>query len=150
MGYESLLSKLEEYNLNDRNFYNVFEYHILIDENYEAYLLEVNGKPDLRIYNELDEKIKESIFTDTLNIIGLIPFSHDIKQETLDEEYKNDDPIQEAVDNAFCELTRPSGDFELIFPIKSNIEKYKKFIRNKLPENEEFWKKIQIENSFYL
>ena len=150
MGYESLLSKLEEYNLNDRNFYNVFEYHILIDENYEAYLLEVNGKPDLRIYNELDEKIKESIFADTLNIIGLIPFSHDIKQETLDEEYKNDDPIQEAVDNAFCELTRPSGDFELIFPIKSNIEKYKKFIRNKLPENEEFWKNIQIENSFYL
>lgn len=148
MGYEYLLSKLEEYNLSDRSFLNLFEYNILIDEDYKAYLLDVNNRPDMNNYDKFDEMLEESIFADSLNIAGLIPFSHDKNQEPLDDEYKNDDPVEEAVDNAFCEITRPAGKFELIFPIKSNINNYKKFIRKNLLENEQFWKKIQNRTLF--
>ena len=35
--------------------------------------------------------------------------------------------LKENVDNALCELERPRGIYELAFPLKNNIEKYKKF-----------------------
>ena len=46
------------------------------------------------------------------------------------------------VEDALCELGRPRGKFELIFPLKENIEKYKKYFKIKLPENELLWKKL--------
>ena len=144
-GYEHLVSKLDEFNLNDRSFFNLYGYDILIDENYEPHLLEVNRRPDMHIYDKIDKVVKENLFLDTLNIVGIIPFSHDEKGEPLDDGYKIYNPVQEAVDNGFCELTRPKGNFELIFPLKKNIDKYKKFIRIKLPENENFWNKIKNE-----
>ena len=141
--YEHLLSKLDKYNLNDRNFFNLFGYDILIDNNYEPILLGVENRPDMHIYDKIDKIIKEKIFIDVLNIIGIIPFSHDENQESLDEIFSYDDPIEESVDFAFCELTRPQGNFELIFPLENNIDKYKKLIRIKNKENEQFWKKIK-------
>ena len=51
--------------------------------------------------------------------------------------------VKESVENALCELTRPRGDYELIFPLSSNIEIYKKYFKNKIEENEIFWKKIK-------
>ena len=83
--------------------------------------------------------IKEKIFIDTLNIVGITPFSHDETAESLDEIYKYEDPIEETIDFAFCELTRPKGNFDLIFPLKTNIEKYRKLIRKKCVENENFF-----------
>ena len=43
-----------------------------------------------------------------------------------DDVYKYDNPIEENVDNALCELKRHRGVYELEFPLKNNIEKYKK------------------------
>ena len=119
----------------------MFGFDIIIDENFEVYLLEINRRADIHIYDKKDEKIKQDKFIDTLNIIGIIIFSHDENQEPLDDEYKNDDQVQEAIDIASCELTRPKGSAELIFPLKNNIDKYKRFIGKKVIENEEFWKK---------
>ena len=57
--------------------------------------------------------------------------------------YKNFN-VEDNVNNALCELTRPRGDYELIFPLKSNINTYKKYFRNiNTKENELFWEKIQ-------
>ena len=141
--YEYLISKLDEFNLNDRNFFNLFGYDFLIDNKYEPYLLDIDKRPDMYIYDINDKYIKEKIFIDTLNIVGITPFSHDESGETLDEIYKYEDPIQETIDFAFCELTRPKGNFDLIFPLKNNIEKYGKLIRKKVVENEKFWEKIK-------
>ena len=47
------------------------------------------------------------------------------------------------INNALCELTRPRDDYKLIFPLKSNINTYKKYFRNiNTKENELFWGKI--------
>ena len=144
-GYDYLLSKLDEFNLNDRNFFNLYGYDFLIDNEYEPYLLDIDKRPNMFIYDNIDKYIKERIFVDTLNIVGITPFSHDENQETLDEIFVYDDPIQEAVEYAFCELTRPKGYFDLIFPLKKNIDKYAKFFRKKNIENEKFWDKIKNE-----
>ena len=147
-GNEYLLSKLDKYNLNDRSFFNLYGFDFIIDNNYEPHLLKIKGRPDLNIYGDIDKVIKENLFVDTLNIVGIVPFSHDEEGEPLDNVYNNDDPIEESAEFAFCELTRPRGGFELIFPKISNIEKYKKYFRKKTIENESFWYKIKKEESF--
>jgi hypothetical protein len=149
-GYDYLLSKLDEYNLNDRNSFNLFGYDFLIDKNFEPHLIDISKRPEMKISGNIDKIIKERIFIDTLNIVGLVPFSHDEKFETLDEILHYDDTIQENVDFAFCELTRPKGNFKLIFPLKKNIDKYKKYITTKLKENEIFWEKIKKDDESYL
>ena len=149
-GYEYLLTKLDEYNLNDRSFFNLFGYDFIVDSNYDPYLLKVSKRPNLGINGKVDKVINEKIFIDTLNIIGLIPFTHDEKGEPLDEVFKYDSSVNELVEDAFCELTRPKGSYDLIFPLKKNIDIYKKFIRKKLPENELFWKKIKDDDEEYL
>ena len=149
-GHEYLLAKLDEYNLNDRNFFNLFGYDFILDSNYDPYLLKVSKRPNLRINDKAEKDVNENLFIDTMNIIGIIPFSHDEKGEPLDEVYKFDNPVNELVEDAFCELTRPKGGYDLIFPLKKNIDKYKKFIRRKLPENELFWEKIKNDNEDYL
>ena len=146
-GYGYLISKLDEFNLNDRNFFNLYGYDFLIDNKYEPYLLDIDKRPDMYIYDNNDKYIKEKIFIDTLNIVGITPFSHDETAESLDEIYKYEDPIEETIDFAFCELTRPKGNFDLIFPLKTNIEKYRKLIRKKCVENEQFWEKIKNEKN---
>ena len=146
-GYGYLISKLDEFNLNDRNFFNLYGYDFLIDNKYEPYLLDIDKRPDMYIYDNNDKYIKEKIFIDTLNIVGITPFSHDETAESLDEIYKYEDPIEETIDFAFCELTRPKGNFDLIFPLKNNIEKYRKLIRKKCVENEQFWEKIKNEKN---
>ena len=102
----------------------------------------MDNKPNLHIQDKGDKFIKEKIYVDTLNIVGIIPFSHDEKEEPLDDIYVYNDHIEEAVDYAFCELTRPRGNFELIFPLKNNIDKYSKFISNN-KENMKLWEKIK-------
>jgi len=144
-GHKNLVEKLDEFNLNDRSFFNLYGYDIIIDDKYQPYLLEVNRRPDMVVFDKMDKIVKEKIFVDTLNIVGIIPFSHDNKSEPFDEVYQYEDKVEEAVDYSYCELTRPRGDFELIFPLKNNIDIYKKFFRVNLTENEKFWEKIKSE-----
>ena len=149
-GQEHLLSKLKEYNLSDRSFFNLYRYDILIDDKYEPHLIKVVKGPNMHFFDKIDKKSKKKLFVDTLNIIGIIPFSHDENAEPLDDINVYDDPIQEAVEFGYCELTRPKGDFELVFPLKNNIDKYKRFIKVKLPENEKLWEKIKNEDEEFL
>ena len=52
--------------------------------------------------------------------------------------------VEYNVQNAICELNRPRGDYELIFPLKENINKYRKYFKRKNnKENKMFWNIIQ-------
>ena len=97
------------------------------------------------IYDKMDKIVKENLFVDTLNIVGIVPFSHDDKVEILDNVFNYKNRVEEGVDYGYCELSRPRGNFELIFPLKKNIDVYKKFFKIKIPENEKLWKKIKDE-----
>ena len=94
-------------------------------------------------YNKYDKIIKSNLFVDTLNIVGLQIFSHSKDHKTFDKIFNYQDKIKQRVDDSLCELTRPRGDYELIFPLKDNIEKYKRFFfKKKGKENVLFWKEI--------
>ena len=109
----------------------------------EVYLLEINDRPSLLMGDINDRKLKPQLVADVLNIVGIIPYSHDYKDdfETYDKYSNNDlNEVQENVNSAICELGRPRGRFDLIFPLKENINYYKKFFRREYKENTLLWK----------
>ena len=91
--------------------------------------------------NGLDMEIKTNLFIDTLNLIGIIPYSRKTKKP-FDKTFKFKGELEENVNNALCELERPKGNYELIFPIIDNINKYKKYFINNYDENIKFWNKL--------
>ena len=144
-GQQNITDITKKIKLNDMSMFNLFGFDIIIDNKYRPYLLEVNTRPSMEIYNNYDIIIKSNLFVDTLNIVGISPFSHEKKYHSFDKDlnYINNN-IQNRVDNALCELTRPKGDYELIFPLKTNIDKYEKFFfKNACEENTLFWKEIK-------
>ena len=129
--------------VEDRSMFNVLGFDIIIDDKLNPTLLEVNSRPSLRIYDSMDKIVKINIFVDTLNIVGIVPFSHEFKYKSFDFDTIYQKKEDDRVNNALCELTRPRGDFELIFPFKSNINKYKKyFLKEENLENKMFWDQI--------
>mgnify|MGYP002624626358 CR=1 FL=1 len=141
-GQRTMINITNELNLDDRYMFNVLGFDILITSKLEPALLEVNTRPFMYIYDKMDKIIKTNLFIDTLNIVGITPFSHQKNYKSFDKDtYKS--KINDIVENAFCELTRPKGDFELIFPLKNNIKKYRKlFFRKATIENIKLWDKV--------
>ena len=142
--YFNLTEKLSNNSLIANNYYNLLGYDILITDKFEPKLLEINTRPNLVNHADLDNIINTNVFVDTLNLVGIVPFirNNDFKSKYIGLLGMT---VKEAVDNALCELNRPRGDFELIFPLKSNINIYKKYFKNNNQENEMFWKKIAEE-----
>ena len=143
-GQKKIVNITSELNINDRSMFNLFGFDILIDNNFNPSLLEVNTRPFMYIYDQMDKIIKVNLFVDTLNIIGITPFSHQKKNKSYDKDSIYNNKVTESINYAYCELTRPRGDFELIFPLKENIRKYRRFFfKNASPENKMFWKMIK-------
>ena len=111
----------------------------LVTDEFEPILLEVNESPCMNIYNKVDKGIKTNLLTDILNIVGIYPHTKEMSKPKRTDSY---DDVIESVNNALCELTRPRGDLELIFPLKENINTYKKYFNYTVIENELFWHEI--------
>ena len=137
---EDLLEENQKLNLKAKNFYRILGIDILIKNDFNPLLIEMNYYPEIYFYNNIDKQVKVNLFFDILNIIGIAPFS----RKTNNPLYKTikGDETKYNIDNAFCELSRPRGNFELIFPTKENIDECSKFFKNISFENKEFWKKI--------
>ena len=139
--YEKLTSEQTKNNLNDINFYDLLGYDIIIKKNFEPILLEINSGPSIVYHNQLDKPIKTNLLVDTLNLVGISIFNKNIAFYKK-KEIKNS--VEFNVQNALCELQRPRGDYELIFPSKENIDTYKKFFKGRNnDENTMFWNIIQ-------
>ena len=128
-------------NVYDQSFFDLLGFDIIITDHYIPKLIEINYIPDIRIYSNLQKPIKYNLFIDTLNLIGIIPFSRNTG-ETLYKNFIYESDIDEKINNALCELERPKGNYELIFPTKINISKYNKYFINNSKENLIFWDKI--------
>jgi len=135
-----LIQVNEKRNLSDNSFYNLLGFDILMTDDFIPILLEVNNSPQMLIHNNLDRPIKTNLFVDTLNIVGISPYSRETFK-TLNENILLSD--EDNINDALCELNRPRGDYELIFPLKVNINKYKKYFLNNSKDNIKFWNQIQ-------
>ena len=145
--YEKIINK----NQTCHNFFELHGLDYLPDKNLKLYFLEGNDRPSLIMGDINDRKLKPQLVADILNIVGIVPYSHEYNDDFKPYEdkenkfpyYNNEEErINNDVEDALCELGRPRGKFELIFPLKENIEKYKKFFKIQLPENELLWKHI--------
>ena len=140
--YEGLSEKNGNDNLNDQSFFNMLGIDIMITDDFIPKLIEINFCPQMHYYNLVDKPIKSNFFVDTLNLIGITPYSRKTNIPLyMNFQFKDD--IEEKVNNAYCELSRPRGDFKLIFPKLDNINKYKIFFDNISKEDEKFWKIIK-------
>jgi hypothetical protein len=129
---KKLIEKIININLSFTNFYHLIGFDIILDNNLKPYLLEANRRGSMRDDNAAEIEYTHNIIVDTLNIIGLRP----INKGFNDKNYENEDNI--------CELERPRGMYNLIFPLKNNIEKYKKYYLNDIPfEDLELWKVLK-------
>ena len=150
--YEYINEKVIEYNYSEKNFFEIFSFDFLLDSEEKLYLLKMTGDAKIETNTRKEIDLYNNLIIDTLNIIGLVPFSHDEKHELLvknDDKIKNINTIEEKINDALCEISRPMGQFERIFPIKDNINKYEKFFEkeNISKENKLFWTIIRDDKS---
>ena len=141
--YQELVKENEVKKVNDLSFYNLFGYDILIDDKYSPHLIEINKNPSMNINGVLVNKIKTKLFIDTINLIGIVPYSRKTKKPLNVVNNVTYNNIENNVNIALCELKSPRGNYELIFPLKGNINKYKKYFKTISKENSIFWDKIR-------
>ena len=142
------LNEINVIGTKDRNYFKILGYDL--DQNLKIHLLDINSRPSFLMHDIIDLKLKPQLIADILNIVGIIPYSHDYKDnfkpyddELEDEE--NDDInyiIRDGVERALCEFGRPRGKFELIFPVKESINYYKKFYKYNIEADQLLWEKM--------
>ena len=146
----NFLDLMKKRNKYDRNTYQLYGLDLIVDQNNRVYLLELNRNPSMRNGHGVCDYMYDNLITDILNIVGIVPFNHNETQQTLDKDiYEYDDEIEEIVDDCLCEFGRPRGMFELIYPLKNNVNKYKKFYERIFPESQLLWKKLLKSNGEY-
>ena len=128
--------------IKDRNMFQLFTFDFILEENLKLHLIDVDKNPKLDSKHLVPIYIYDHLFSDILNIVGIIPFNHENINNANDNLYKNE--IEENVEEAICEFGRIRGMFELAFPLKNKINIYKKYFGNNLSkENELLWENIE-------
>ena len=136
---EKIINYIKINDLEYSNFYHLIGFDIILDENLKPYLLETNRRCGFRDDNDAEKYFTYNIVADTLNIIGI----RSKKFNVVNEQKNKEDLLKENLEESICELDRPRGGYKLIFPLKNNVEKYKKFFGNNISEeDQEFWKQL--------
>ena len=141
--YNLLLYKslLEKYNINWNDIKEKIK-DIIIKSIISLYRILIENNPTMEIFNEMDKHNKYNLFVDTLNLVGITPYSKK-SGEPYDDKFKFTSEFEDNINNAFCELERPRGNYELIFPDRKGIDIYKKYFIDNTEENIKFWQKIK-------
>ena len=143
-------NEIKKMKIRDRNMFELFSFDFILDMNNKVYLIDIDKNPEMKSLHLAPVYIYDHLISDILNIVGVVPFSHEELNKTLDKNIFNyDNKIAEAVDDALCEFTRQKGVFELVFPLKENINNYKKYFSEMSEENILLWDKILKSDIIY-
>ena len=149
---DEIINEYKSKNLKDRNMFQLFTFDFIIQNDFKLYLLDVDKTPKLNSKHLVPIYIYDHIFSDILNIVGIIPYNHEKLNQSFDvvnnqELYKSE--IEENVEEAICEIGRERGMFELVFPVKNKVNTYKKYFGNKLKEeNKILWENIEKNDDY--
>jgi hypothetical protein len=139
---KKIINEINNYKLKSSNFYHLIGFDILFDENLKPYLLEANRLCGLRGDNDAEKYYTHNIIADTINLVGIRIINR--KDNSIYNGTKYKDELKENIDDSLCELDRPRGGYKLIFPLKKNYKKYRKFYLAEIPqEDQELWKKLR-------
>jgi hypothetical protein len=128
--------------MNDNNIFGLFGIDVLIDNHLKPWLIEFNAFPSFISYTRVDSVIKSKLLVDTNNILGITSYSH-ITGKHFDGQCYFKSDIEESVERALAEFTRPSGGFVRAFPRKDNVDYYKKFFYKPSKENVALWRRLK-------
>ncbi len=138
---EKIIKDIEKTKLDFFNFYHLIGFAIILDENLKAYLLETNRRSGFRSDNDAEKYYTYNIVVDTLNISGLREYDY----KSQNKKANKTEDIKQNIEENLCELNRSRGGYKLIFPLKNNIEKYKKYFGNNIPKEDRELQKQLIE-----
>ena len=141
--FDLAIPSLKQFKLTSCNLFELYGFDIILDNKLNPWLLECNLNPSLSCDTDVDLRLKSKLITDVLNIIGLVPFTHDEKLKPLDYPNYYKSSVEEGVTESLCEFERPSGGFERLFPTKENIDIYSKYIENPGETNYTLWDEIK-------
>ncbi|XP_055678293.1 tubulin polyglutamylase TTLL5 isoform X2 [Lutzomyia longipalpis] len=83
---QSIVAACRMFVPNNNNCFELYGFDILIDDTLKPWLLEVNLSPSLGIDTPLDAKVKASLLTDLLNMVG-IPAISPLLKAAYDSKY---------------------------------------------------------------
>ena len=139
---KKIIDDIKYYKLSSSNFYHLIGIDILFDENLKPFLLEANRRCGFRDDNDAEKYYTHNIIADTINLVGIRIINKENNSIYSDTKYKN--KLKEIIDDNLCELDRPRGGYSLIYPLKNNINKYKKYYLGNIPkEDEDLWKNMK-------
>jgi len=165
---DKTIQTVKRITIETNTLFELYGIDVLIDNDFRPWLLEVNSKASPDVHTKLDFKIKSAYMASIFNIVGIVPYlktDHDYwnpKAIFASRNKKEDcnindadssemqcngeanDPLEtEVIQYSLDEFSR-SGLFERIFPLKSNIDNYSKFIENPGKENLILWNWMKI------
>ena len=135
---KTLLTVSEDYykeiSVNKINsLFELYGFDIMIDENFKAWLIEVNVNPSLHCTSPLDLNIKTDLITDIFNIIGIVPYNHNNNGEVVFNYLMKKNKIDfELNNNLFPKLRFTSNKF---FNLYDDLENYINNKKNNLTNN---------------
>ena len=135
---KTLLTVSEDYykeiSINKINsLFELYGFDIMIDENFKAWLIEVNVNPSLHCTSPLDLNIKTDLITDIFNIIGIVPYNHNNNGEVVFNYLMKKNKIDfELNNNLFPKLRFTSNKF---FNLYDDLENYINNKKNNLTNN---------------
>ena len=145
-----IINKIKKLKIKDRNMFQLFTFDFILDTNNKVYLIDIDKNPSLNSKHLVPVYIYDHLITDILNIVGVVPYSHVDLHKTLDKNiYNYENELFENIDDALCEFTRQKGVFKLLFPLKDNINIYKKYFETIIDENKMLWDKLLKSNVNY-
>ena len=121
------------------NEFELYGFDILIDENFRAWIMEVNVNPSLHCTSPLDLSIKTDLISDIFNVVGILPYNHNGNKSVYNYTMinKKKDENSSVINN-------------FITPSNKNIEKLdRKKSTNKITktERDEFNNKMSIKST---
>ena len=138
------------------NSFELYGFDIIIDQNFRAWLLEVNVNPSLHCTSPLDLSIKTDLISDIFNVVGILPYNHNgnksvynylminkKKDENTSLKNKNVEKKEKKNINKLIKTERDEVNSKMT--IKSNILRNfdSEKLEKKLPEyDDEYYKKI--------
>ena len=136
--------------------FEVYGFDILLDHALKPWLLEVNVSPSLSSSSPFDKKVKTMLVCDTMNLVGVTPYDRRRHEREVEEQAKNRllglekspskqgsrGSVQDAKNKLsldklgeedlnilydFEEEENRAHNYQRIFPLQSNVDKYERF-----------------------
>ena len=138
------------------NSFELYGFDIIIDQNFRAWLLEVNVNPSLHCTSPLDLSIKTDLISDIFNVVGILPYNHNgnksvynylmiNKKKDENTSLKNKSVEKKEKKNINKLIKTERDEVNSKMTIKSNILRNfdSEKLEKKLPEyDDEYYKKI--------